>query len=245
MQDRYAGDFGDYVKLALLRALTSGAADSDMCPKLGVIWWLVRNKEDNNDGRHTRYLDRPNCWRQYDPILFDCLRGMMGSEARSVEQIERLGLFNGCKFFSEPVPHSIDIRDRRVEREQWVERARTAIATCDIVFLDPDNGIAPLTYSVTRKTARKSVTIEELKAIGGARPLVVYHHQTRRKGGHQEEIGYLANRLKHEGFSGVGALRSSSFSPRVFFLLNGLEWMRGRAEKFALNWNGVKWIPDP
>jgi hypothetical protein len=45
MQDRYAGDIGDFVKLAILRALAPGW-------HLGVAWWLYPDESHNGDGRH-------------------------------------------------------------------------------------------------------------------------------------------------------------------------------------------------
>ena len=49
MQDRYAGDVDDYVKLALLRALAPGR-------KLGVAWYLYPDEDHNADGRHVSYI---------------------------------------------------------------------------------------------------------------------------------------------------------------------------------------------
>jgi hypothetical protein len=56
MQDRYVGDIGDYVKLAILRALMPGCS-------LGVAWWLYPDEAHNGDGRHISYLKRPDLWR--------------------------------------------------------------------------------------------------------------------------------------------------------------------------------------
>jgi len=46
MQDRYAGDVGDFVKLGLLRAISPGR-------KLGVAWYRYPDEAHNGDGRHT------------------------------------------------------------------------------------------------------------------------------------------------------------------------------------------------
>src|SRR4029077_3434148 len=50
MQDRYAGDVGDYVTLALRRHLSG--ADR----KLGIAWYL---HPDTTGGGHIRYLSDP------------------------------------------------------------------------------------------------------------------------------------------------------------------------------------------
>ena len=62
MQDRYAGDIGDFVKLGLLRALSPGR-------KLGIAWYRFPDEDHNGDGRHVGYLDRPEAYSSFDPEL--------------------------------------------------------------------------------------------------------------------------------------------------------------------------------
>jgi hypothetical protein len=64
MQNRYVGDIGDYVKVAILRQLAAGK-------RLGVAWWLVPDEGHNNDGGHREYSRRPTEWRHFDPEPFD------------------------------------------------------------------------------------------------------------------------------------------------------------------------------
>jgi len=82
VQNRYAGDVGDYVKLALLRALVPGF-------KLGVAWYLYPDEAHNSDGRHTAYLNDPAKWRELDPELFDGLAHVVRGR-RSVAALERM-----------------------------------------------------------------------------------------------------------------------------------------------------------
>jgi hypothetical protein len=85
----------------------------------------------------------------------------------------------------------------------------------------------------------------ELKLLGLNRSLLVYHHQTRRPGGHREEIVWQAKRLEEVGFSKIDALRAHRYSARVFFLLNGSQSIRERAAKFANRWSEhVEWLPQ-
>ncbi len=81
MQDRYVGDIGDFVKLAILRALSLGR-------RLGVGWWLHPDSGPPGDGRHIGYLDEPAVWRHLDPELFDALRGVVRSGRRQVAVLE-------------------------------------------------------------------------------------------------------------------------------------------------------------
>jgi hypothetical protein len=85
--------------------------------------------------------------------------------------------------------------------------------------------------------AGKSVLLTELHEL--ARPgrcLIVYHHQSRRKGGHQCEIIYCAERLRASGFATVDALRAKPYSPRVYFLLNAPLDVQRRAKQIAVDW---------
>jgi hypothetical protein len=115
------------------------------------------------------------------------------------------------------------------------------------MFLDPDNGLEPDKCSVTRRKAGKCVLLEELASLRhGDRCLIVYHHQTRRKGGHLAEIAYQCDRLKSAGFSGIDVLRASPFSARAFFILDAPDDVRDRAAEFAERWSPhVKWHPSP
>jgi len=245
MQNRYVGDIGDYVKLALLRALAAaGAGCVDTGISIGVVWWLVPDESHNTDGRHIGYLKKAN-WRGYDPTLFEYLNQIVTKGIRNVEQLQSAEVLPTCTFFSEEIPLPQDIRRRAEERRSWTERALSAIRRCSLVFLDPDNGLAPVLFSVTRKGSRKSVAMDELKLFGSNRSLLVYHHQTRRKGGHRDEITWQAGRLKDAGFRQIDALRARPYSPRVFFLLDGTDTLRERAAMFSKNWKGyVEWMPD-
>ena len=104
----------------------------------------------------------------------------------------------------------------------------------------------PGVYSTGTREAGKAVGLEELQALRRpGRTLVVYHHQTRRKGGHAAEIAHWANRLRDVGFDRVDAIRAGAFSPRAFFLLDADEDLRDRADAFARTWRPhVQWYQD-
>ena len=238
MQNRYVGDIGDYVKFALLRCLMPDY-------KLGVAWWLYEDEHHNKNGRHVEYQSHPAKWRHYDPDLYDGLRKIIDSGIRDVRQIEQSGLLPNAVFHNTLVPVSGTPAERRSARAKWYEQAKIALADSDLIFIDPDNGLETAGFSAGAKVAGKSVSIAEL--LGLSKPgqtLIVYHHQTRRRGGHLEELSHWSTRLRGAGFQSVDAIRSGSYSPRAFFLLNAPPDLRHRAVRLVHRWNRhLTWHP--
>jgi hypothetical protein len=242
MQNRYVADFGDYVKLSILRSLIG----EPQSVRLGVAWWLFPDERHNEDGSHREYLQRPDQWKRFDPDLFKSLKKIDEEKRRDVRALEQAGLLPDAVFASCPVP--CDLRpfaQRPPERKRWLSKIKARLVDCDLVFLDPDNGIAPDGLRLTRRRAGKSVTVEEIEELVQSRATVVYHHQTRRVGGHLSEMYTLATRLRKRGFRVSGALRAKPWSPRVFFILNGNRELQDRAKRIAELWeNRISWHPD-
>lgn len=227
MQDRYAGDIGDYIKLSVLRTLGKDRA-------LGVAWWLTPNEEGNEDGRYTIYLDRISDWRGFDSQVFDKL-GAVARGNRSVRALQATGLLS-ARYADERLDSRAARRGARGEqRSAWFERVLSTVEECNLVFVDPDNGIEPESFDVEAPRSNKSVRLHELCALGrDGRTLLVYHHQTRRAGGHLQEIDYLHERLR--GCSGLqpnGALRARPWSARLFLLINGSKAAEEAMKTFA------------
>jgi hypothetical protein len=241
MQDRYVGDIGDFVKLSLLDAVSQGN-------RLGIIWYLTPDEKHNRDGRHIDYLNDPQQWRDLDPRLFDCLHETVSSNERDITALERIQAFQTCKFASEELTVSSRPAERIAARAAWAKRARESVAGCDLVFLDPDNGLQPDGCTLRLKKAVKYATLSEIKDLRqDGRTIVLYQHQTHRAGGHDSEIACLAERLRQAGFDRVDALRARPYSPRVFFFLNATEAIRSKVKAFATKWgpNRTVWYEDP
>ena len=239
MQDRYVGDIGDYVKLAILRALSPGK-------RLGVAWWLFPDSGSAGDGRHISYLSDPIRWQHFDPDLYDALKQVVKSGRRAITALEDANLLPGAVYFSEEIPSGATPYETRARREEWFARCQAQLADCDLVFLDPDNGLEPKAFSLGAKNGGKSVSLAALGTLRQpGRTLVVYHHHTRRAGGHVAELGAWADRLRARGFDRVDALRASPYSPRAFFLLNADDQTRDRAIALSKRWRGlIAWYPD-
>lgn len=240
MQDRYVGDIGDYAKLALLRALSPGR-------RLGIAWWRYPDENHTGDGRHIDYLGHPSQWRHLDPELFDGLGRVVRVGDRKLSALQGAGLLEGAVFCDEVMPTGLSAVRLRAAREAWFERTRARLSECDLVFVDPDNGLEPGGYSLGAISGGKCVSLAQLRALSApGRTLVVYHHQTRRKGGHLAELDYWTERLRREAFERVDVVRAKPYSPRAFFLLDAPEDLRRRAERLASHW-GVRmsWHPGP
>lgn len=118
MQNRYVGDIGDYVKLAILRALAPERS-------LGVVWWLFPNENHNADGGHRKYLEQPNQWKRFDPDLFDALLEIVNQNQLNVHALEKTPGFRDAVFVSDPVPCEIrPFTQRPVERNIWLARIK-------------------------------------------------------------------------------------------------------------------------
>ena len=230
MQDRYTGDVGDFGKYGMLRQLC-GLCDEDADPlKLGVVWYRpplsIVAGDPADDGKHTSYLqsgqDEP--FRCCDPPLYDALREIVECNSRCVEAVERTGLLGpDAVFYAARVPGPPPRargEDRARDRQRWTEGALQATDGCDIVFLDPDNGLEPKGVPITRKMAPKYAYLEEVGKWSKRRQsLVIYHHLGRNRP-HLDQIAGWLERLRDEFKShDIFALHFRRGTARAFFVL--------------------------
>ncbi len=226
MQDRYVGDVGDFVKYGLLRAIRGTKL-------LGVAWYLHPNAGPLGDGRRTGYLQHPDEWRHLDAELFDALKKLTG-DRRSVANIQQSGILGDAAFAADRlVLAGVKARDRERWRHQWVDRIKRQLAGCNLVFADPDNGLVPNDrFRPTRQVNAKRIPLAEAIALAEGRTAVIYHHNTRRRGGHLDEIRWLKNQLPHRTM----AYYWRRVSNRTFFIINPDAEIRWRLLEFVNRW---------
>lgn len=225
MQNQYVGDIGDFGKYGMLRDLFPDA-------KLGIVWYLVPNETHKNDGKHIAYLNKDD-YRTCDVVLFDKLKRLIRDGCRSVKQVEQLGLFNNdTKFFNLYLTYdgisanSEYGRQKRIKiRQDWLGAAFEATRDCEVIFLDPDNGIEVPSVSKHSKTAPKYIFLDEIeKFCSRQHTLVIYHHLGR-QGKHIDQIRKRVEQL--EGHLGrkqsIFALRFKPYSPRAYFFITSSE----------------------
>lgn len=228
LQDRYAGDVGDFVKLALLRALLPSH-------KLGVAWYHFPDEEHNKDGRHIGYLGQRDMYAHLDLELFDHLDGAV-KQARTISSLLPAlpGAIHSSEFLDvSAVPNA----RRRQFRMTWFARTLAEVERCDLVFADPDNGIVDdQDWRKGSATFGKQMPLSEVKALARGRCAVVYHHNTRRAGGHDKEVDYW---LEQIGLPAL-AVRATAFSPRTFFVLNPSDVIADRVYRFCTKWQPLR-----
>lgn len=228
MQDRYAGDVGDFVKLGLLRALSPGK-------KLGIAWYRFPDEDHNGDGRHISYLSKPELYRHLDPELFDHLSEVVRDE-RTIGSLTKVLV--GIEAFNDSIDlASVPARRRREWRDAWFQRMIDSLFDCDLVFADPDNGVVD--DADNRKGAAKygkQIPVREIQDFARGRSAVIYHHNTRRKGGHNAEVDHWLREFETPGL----AVRATAYSPRTFFVLNPDDEMANRVRSFCKKWSVLK-----
>ena len=226
MQNRYVGDIGDYIKYALLRALSPGS-------KLGVAWYLYPDEDHNSDGKHVQYLQDLQRWRHLDPELFDALKRIVAGD-RSVSAVEDAGLIDAV-FSAHPLDHGAHHHSVRAKsREEWFSKVQSDLTGCDVVFADPDNGL--IDDGPHRRNTRKfgkQMPISEAKELATGRTAVIYHHNSRFPGGHELEIDHWSRQLG----PGTVAVRANAYSCRTFFIVSPTQTILDRAQEFVERWS--------
>jgi len=122
MKNQFVGDINDYYKYGLLRILSDFGKK-----KIGVCWMLTPDR--------TEYLDDPGRWRNFDRVLFDKLRRIV--QARSVRRIQKVEILPKARFYNEP------FKQGSRHRETYFDEMLREFAGVDLIFFDPDVGLAP------------------------------------------------------------------------------------------------------
>ncbi len=230
VRHNFVNDIGDYAKYALLRAICAGGEETI---RLGVIWYLTEHAERNGDGRKRPHLSQDG-WERLDPDLLAAMRGIEGAlpspSALSVSLIQRSGILPArTAYFTEAMPHAGGSAQQRVSaRAAWFDRARQAVADCDLLFLDPDNGLEVPSVPLTSPLVGKYATVREVAALLDAGAgVVLYQHGDRAAWSQQRQ------RVCAQITAGTGepvtirSLRFGAFGVRAFFCVTTTPRMTG------------------
>ena len=216
MQHRYVGDVGDFGKLGLLRTLLSG---SEL--RLGVAWYLVPNEAHNDDGKHVTYLKPQNVsrYKDCDPPLLEALARIIDANARSVGELEQSGMLPAnTRYHSTPLSFDgIPVARRKEHRARWMATMLEAVCGCDIVFVDPDNGLE-CSIKPLAATGPKYVFVDDLAQIRRLDVSLVIYHHLGRNGSHPDQIASGKRLLAERLNLSIEAMRFRRGTSRVFFI---------------------------
>ena len=170
MQDRYTGDIGDYGKLGMLRCLAAAGL------RVGVNWYRTPDEDHNEDGKFIQYVQASGqtSYRPYDPPLWDALAQIVNSGQRRVESLETPDILDAV-FYNEPLDfRKVSFLEREGKRADWHRRALAALNGCELVFVDPDNGLMGAIGPAKQKSQQICAAggIVRLLSAGGQRHLL-------------------------------------------------------------------------
>lgn len=212
MQNRYAGDIGDYSKLGLLRTLHLAGFS------IGLNWYLTPDETHNSDGRHVNYLYQDE-YRACDPALWTALGSLVRLDNREVRYMESDDILQAT-FFSDCLDFRRKKKAKRIElRSEWFAKSLDVMAGNEIVCVDPDNGLV-VSSAKGKPKENKYVLPEELASYYSQGSTVVYYqHKARYKDEHY--IGQLEELLRREDLPSVSGmvLKFEKVSQRYYMFL--------------------------
>lgn len=178
MQDRYAGDIGDFGKFGLLKQLSEKFT-------IGINWYdpgeLDFERDENGqfrqeDGKYRDFSKVRVCNKE----LAEALESI--KDDHSIKKLEGLNLIENAVYYGAKAGEQVP-RDN-VSRAAWHKKALAALKNCGIVFLDPDNGL--LCKSVKEGSA-KSVKYTYYQEVADylakkskVKAVIIYNHRSRK-----------------------------------------------------------------
>ena len=228
MQNKYVGDKADFGKYGLLRYLTGMTSQDDLDPlRLGVVWYMVHDEHHRAGGNDTGYLrptrENAQTYRASDPALYDALGTLVWDGNRCVHCVQQALILPAstahydARLYFVPKMKPADKIDLRAH---WLRFALRTTKKAELVYLDPDNGIARNYNKMLHKDGPKFTYLDDLRAFWArGQSLVIYHHLGMGNDTYtltQEVAAQLVEGL--EGAAPI-ALRYRRGSPRVFYMV--------------------------
>ena len=232
MQDKYVGDIVDFVKYGLLRVLSPGF-------KLGVAWYLFPDSSKKDDGERLRYLRAPKKWRSRDPELFDKLKEIVQKKQRKVATIEKSALLpKDTRYASERLYFNGKLNKNYEWRKQWFSRVKEELSGCNLVFVDPDNGLyEEERFKYGKREFWKRLPFREALDLAEGRTAILYHYFHRNKK-HKSQAQDWLKEFKKLGkdvcviwWHGRGSVVA-----QLFFIVNPKPSINAKLQEFVEGW---------
>ena len=243
MQNRYAGDIGDFGKLGLLRKLSAQLT-------VGVNWYLVPDEGPNGHGQHINYLTK-NAFRECDPPLFDALARVVAPGRRQVAALEASAVLpdDRVTYYSEVLDVSHAAKpEREAIRAVWHQKALDKLRERDLIFADPDNGLIVPSAEGGPKSGKYVLPSELADYYRQGSSVVYYQHRAR-----LPDAFYIQQHrqlMASGAFPGAGGagLKFVSTSQRFYFFLLQPEHIAPVndciSRMLAFPWNRCFRLPD-
>jgi hypothetical protein len=182
MKNQYFGDVGDFGKYGLLSAVLETELS------LGINWYLTPDEPEKTDGKYIEYLNDMPEYERCDPELYRFLKTKVSDNKRNVKEIKALPRFLNVPTYDRILDvHQVKVKERFSVRWAWFQESMQALQACDVVFMDPDNGIEVKSAPVTNRRSPKYVRYSEIEQFYSyGKSMIVYNHRDRSK-----EIEYL------------------------------------------------------
>lgn len=205
MQNRYAGDVGDFGKLGLLRQISRSGLE------LGINWYLVPDESHNDDGKHIGYITDPR-YNGCDDALRTSLKSIVNGQ-RNVSALETMELIPNAIYYHDMLYSPSQTFSRR----DWHIKALEVLRSADVVFLDPDNGVLVKSVSAGSSKSNKYVIPNEIADYFTAgKSVIIYNHRCR-----EQEAVYLR---RFNWMHGDSSLNNA--------VINGVKFSRGTVRDY-------------
>lgn len=190
MKHQYFGDVSDYKKYSVLRAITdSGGLRM-------VVAWMLTPEDKRNDGNVNKYLQNPAKWRKYETDIFDFLyESVVTNQTKDLGLVEKRNIVPEVTYFWDV------LTDEITNRKLYFDKLKQKSEGFDLVFVDPDNGIATSSVTKGRKNSSKYVFMDEISDLWDQNhSLLIYQHFPRvnRTEYIKRKVGEIKDFLRNE-----------------------------------------------
>ena len=233
VQDRYVGDIGDFSNNGLLRAICGTPEKRVAGLKLGVIEYFNEPTSANSgkgDGGKIEYLkfskNNDSAYLECDEVLYRNLQKRVGKS---------LVCKNELKIDPDKARELLPVDERYhcalvnpYQRVEWVKSAIMKIDDANIVFVNPDMGIATSIMckkaNANQKRSTEHIYIDELQEINDSnKSLIIYQHVAQGTGTVEKLTDTTVARLRQELQLGpaqkVWVFRWHRVSSRLYFVV--------------------------
>lgn len=232
VQDRYVGDIGDFANHGLLRAICGTPEARVDGLKLGVIEYFNEPTSANSekgDGGKIEYLkfskNNDSAYLECDKALYRKLQKRVGGN---------LVCKNELKIDPDKARELLPVDERyhcalvkTHQRVEWVTSAIKKTDDANIVFVNPDKGIATQIMckkandSPNKKRSTEHIYIDELQEINDSnKSLIIYQHVAQGTGTVKELTRTTVARLRQElQLQQVWVFRWHRISSRLYFVV--------------------------